>query len=119
MARLIHKRKVILDRMEYLTSMLGISFGLMFATPKRIDRGVCLVMPTEKDVKFGASVTMLFVFFSLDVLFVNSNFEVVDKKTLRPWITSYVPEKECRYIIESSKKKFEKINIGDKVQIKL
>mgnify|MGYP006270758429 FL=1 len=103
--------------MRYITSILGISFGLMFSLPTRIKKGVCLVMPTDKDVRYGASVTMMFVFSSLDIIFVNSKYEVVDKITLKPWVTTYVPKKECRYIIEGSKKTFKNINIGDKVEI--
>lgn len=103
--------------MRYLTNVFEISYGLMFASKKKISRGICLVMPTRKDGRFSGSVTMLFVFRSLDILFVNSDFEVVDKKTLRPFVFSYTPKKACKYVIESSKGTFENIRAGDRIEV--
>lgn len=117
-AQLIHKRKIILDRLDYRTSLFGISFGLMFSSKAKARRGVCLVMPSSKDVQFGSSVTMLFVFYSLEILFVNLEGVVVDKVLLRPWISSYTPQAPAKYIIESTKGTFDMISIGDKVSIK-
>ena len=45
----------------------------------------------------------------------NSDFEVVDRKILKAWRTSYTPKKPCRYVFESLPGKFEDIKIGDKV----
>lgn len=104
--------------MRYATRVTEISRGLMFATRKRIERGLCMVMPSDKDVKFGSSVTMFFCFSSLDVLFVNIKYEVVDKVTLKPWLPNYTPKAPAKYVIESSVGKFKDINVGDKVEIK-
>lgn len=104
--------------MKYATAVTEISRGLMFASKKRIAKGLCMVMPSTGDVKFGSSVTMFFCFSSLDVLFVNLKFEVVDKKTLKPWLPNYTPISPCKYVIESTPGCFKDINIGDKVSIK-
>ena len=117
MAKLIHKGKVVLTEMKYLTSMWEISKGLMFASKKKCEKGVCMVMPTQKDVRFGSTVTMWFCFHRLEILFVNSNFEVVDKAILRPFKNSYTPIKECIYVIECFPGKLNKIKIGDKIKI--
>lgn len=103
--------------MKYATNIFEISVGLMFASKKRIKKGICLVMPTRKDSRFAGSVTMLFCFASYDILFVNTQYEVVDKKTLKPFVFSYTPKAKCKYVIESSKGSFSKINIGDKIAI--
>jgi uncharacterized membrane protein (UPF0127 family) len=43
---------------------------------------------------------MLFVFYSINVLFLDSNKKVIDiKKRLRPF-TFYSPKKKAKYIIE-------------------
>lgn len=102
--------------MKYLTSVFTISKGLMFASKKKIRKGVCLVMPSKKDGRFGSSVTMMFCFYSMQILFVNTKMEVVDKVTLRPWISTYTPKAACKYIIESLPKTFDKIEIGDNVK---
>lgn len=103
--------------MVWATSTFRISLGLMFASKKRIDKGICLVMPIKKDVKFGASVTMFFCFFPMEILFVNSNFCVVDKVILKPWRLNYTPKSACMYVIESSVGKFKDINIKDIIKL--
>lgn len=118
-AKLLHENKVILSEMKYATSTYEISKGLMFSGKKKISKGMCLVMPSSKDVKFGASVTMMFCFSSMEIIFVNSNMQVVDKVILKPWKMSYTPKKECRYVIESTIGTFKNINIDDIVSIEV
>lgn len=117
MTKLLHNKKVVLDNIKYASSTFEISFGLMFATKKRIRKGIILRMPTVKDVKFGASVTMLFVFHKLEILFVNKEMEVVDKVILKPFVPSYTPKKPAMYVIESEPGTFKSIKVGDKVEI--
>jgi uncharacterized membrane protein (UPF0127 family) len=114
MAKLIHKNKIILDYMDYLTNPLKILTGLMFSGENKISKGVCLVKSREDKI----GVTMLFCFYPLEILFIDSNFKVVDKVILKPWILSYTPKKSYKHIIESSVGKFKDINIGDKIKIK-
>lgn len=116
--KLIHKNKIILPEMKWATSAFAISKGLMFRFKKTVDKGMCLVMPSEKDVKFGASITMLFCFVDMEILFINSKFEVVDKKILKTWRPNYTPKQPCKYVVESTIKKFKDIKIGDKVKFK-
>jgi uncharacterized membrane protein (UPF0127 family) len=118
MSKLIHKNKIILKDMIYATNIFDISKGLMFSSKDKIKQGMCLVMPSKSDKKFGCSVTMLFVFSSLDILFINKNYEVVDKKTLKPFLFSYTPKKPCKFVIESLPQTFKSIKIGDKIKIK-
>lgn len=119
LAKISHDGKIILDKMKYATSTYQISKGLMFSGKTKIKNGMCLVMPSTKDVKFGASVTMMFCFSSMEIIFVNSNMEVVDKVILKPWKISYTPKKECRYVIESLVGTFKNIEIGHVVKIEI
>ncbi len=118
-SKLTYKNKTILPQMKVATNPFELANGLMFASKKKIDKGICLVLPSSKDVRFGASITMMFCFHPLEILFINSKFEIVDKKILKPWAPSYTPKEACKYVIESTVGKFESINIGDKVQFKL
>ena len=118
-AKLIHKNKIILNEMKYATGNYEISRGLMFARMKKIKKGICLVMPAKKDVKFGASVTMLFCFHPMEILFVNTNLEVVDKRILKPWLPSYTPKAACKYVFESKIGTFKKLKLGDKIKIEI
>lgn len=117
MGKLLHKGKIILDSMRIARSTWAISKGLMFSSKKTISKGICLVMPVEKDVKFGAAVTMWFCFYKMDILFINSSYIVVDKITLSPWKLSYIPKEKCMYVIESTAGKFDTISIGDHVDL--
>lgn len=116
--KLIHNNKIILPEMKWATSTLAISKGLMFRFKKTVDKGMCLVLPSKKDVKFSASVTMFFCFVDMQILFINSKFEVVDKKILKTWKVSYTPKKPCKYIVESIVGKFDNIKLGDKIKFK-
>ncbi|MFW6285823.1 MAG: DUF192 domain-containing protein [Nanoarchaeota archaeon] len=118
MAKLIHKKKIILNDMKYAKNIFSISRGLMFASKKKIEKGMCLVLPLRRDKKFSSSVTMLFVFYPLEILFVNGNYKVVDKIILKPFKFSYIPKQHCKYIIESKPNTFNNIKIGDKIDIK-
>lgn len=116
--KLIHKSKIILNEMKYASSIWDISKGLMFASKKKVKKGMCLVFPSKKNKKFQCSITMLFCFFSYEILFLDKDFKVVDKTILKPFKLSYIPKKPCKYVIESLPGMFDKIKIGDLVEIK-
>ena len=115
MAKLIHKDKTILPNMKVATGVWEISRGLMFSTKKKVKKGICLVMPTDKDVQFGASVTMLFCFQKLEILFINTKFKVVDKRVLKPWLPNYTPKQPCKFVVEATVGSFRDVKIGDKI----
>ncbi|MFP4402439.1 MAG: DUF192 domain-containing protein [Candidatus Nanoarchaeia archaeon] len=118
MAELIHKSKTILPQMRVAQSGFALAYGLMFASKKKVRQGLCLVFPGNEDVQYGATITMWFCFFKYEILFINSNKEVVDKVILRPWRMSYIPKEKCKYVIESLPNTFELIKIGDRIKIK-
>lgn len=117
MARLYHNNLLILNDMKWVTNSAKLALGLMLSSKKKVEKGMCLVMPTKEDVQFGASVTMFFCFYGLDILFINNKGIVVDKVTLKPWVPNYTPKEACKYVIESSIGKFKDIKIGDMVKI--
>ncbi len=115
--KLIHNGRVVLSNMVYATSTWDISRGLMFKGRETVNKGICLVMPSKKNVRFGCSVTMLFCFVDMEILFVDSNFKVVDKKRLKTWTPSYTPKAPCKYVVESVFGKFKDIRVGDLISI--
>ena len=117
MSKLIHKGNIILPKVNVMKSIWRISVGLMFANKKSVERGACLVMPRAKNLKYGSAVTMFFCFYPYHILFVNSEMEVVDRIVLKPFRASYVPKKPAKYVFESTAGKFNKIKIGDKVEL--
>lgn len=69
-----------------------------------------------KESRINTSIHMLFVFFELGVIWVNSAGEVVDKALARPWRLSYAPQAPARYVIEGRPEILERVAIGDKVR---
>ncbi|MBN1385904.1 DUF192 domain-containing protein [Candidatus Woesearchaeota archaeon] len=69
--------------------------GLRFY-PKLRDKG--LVFPFEKDTKI--SLDMLFVFYHIDVLWLDAGRKVIEMKEDFMPFTFYIPKRHARYVIE-------------------
>ena len=85
--------------------------GLMFFPKKKYN--FALIFDRDYEDKVNSSIHMCFVFFPIDVLFLNSKKEIVDiKLNLKPF-RFYTPRKPAQYVIElpcSLKNKQFKIN---------
>ena len=89
------KKKKIVNKIRICRSAFSKSKGLMFSK-KIYDEGLVFVFKNE--VKIGLH--MYFVFFPIDVLFLDKEKKVVEiKENFRPF-TVYHPNKKSKYIIE-------------------
>jgi uncharacterized membrane protein (UPF0127 family) len=94
------------------TSGFEKAIGLMFSKPNE-----ALVMVFDKEQR--VLLHMLFVPATIDVLFLNKNFEVVDvKQGFRPF-TLYSSKKKSKYVIElpAGAIKESKTKLGDKISM--
>jgi uncharacterized protein len=87
--------------------------GLMFEDEKQFNYALVFDFPHES--KIGTSLHMIFVFFPIDVLFLNKKKEVVDKITLNPFTPNYTPKKAAKYVIEMPAGKNKKVKLKDKI----
>jgi len=86
-------------------TILSQAKGLMFSGKKNL----LFTFKREDSV----SIHMFFVFFPIDVLFLNAKKQIVEKARLLPF-SVYFPKKSCKYILELSFPGFsEKAKIGD------
>lgn len=85
--------------------------GLMFESEKNFNYALVFELPSE--TKLGASIHMMFVFFPIDVVYLNSQKKVVDIAQVKPWILNYTPKKAARYFIELKSGLSEGIEIGN------
>lgn len=70
--------------------------GLMFSRRKN------LVLVLKKESRFNAAIHMFFVFFPIDVYWLDKDKNIVDfKKRVLPF-TIAVPKKKAKYIVEIS-----------------
>lgn len=86
--------------------------GLMFS--KKLKKGSSLILDRGYESRIDSGIHMLFVFFSLDVVFLNAKKEVVDVGSARPFISVITPKKRARYILEMNKGE-NVLKVGDKV----
>ncbi len=89
------------------------AIGLMFSRKKNHTFALVFSFPVEN--RIISSVHMLFVFYSIDILFLNKEKIVVDKTTLKPFTLNYTPKKAAKHFIEIPIGLNKKISIGDKI----
>ena len=89
--------KVIIKKKRVLTPLKQ-GLGLMFFPRKKFNFG--LIFEREIESIVGSSIHMMFVFYPINILFLNSKKEIVDiKLNLKPF-RFYSPKKKSKYIIE-------------------
>jgi hypothetical protein len=105
------KKTLLAKNAKLCTSMFSKSLGLMFSKKKK---SLIFVFKKEKIIPLH----MFFVFYPIDVLFLNKNKIVVEiKENFMPF-TFYNPKKKAMYIIELPKGTIKKSKtiIGDKIK---
>jgi len=86
------KNTIISKSEEYCDSLLKKATGLMFSTPKD------LVFPFNKEEK--VTFHMFFVFYSIDIIFLNEKKEVVELKENFSPFSTYSTRKRIKYALE-------------------
>ncbi len=112
MIRNTTKKSIIAGNREICSSILSKAKGLMFSL--KSDKAKVFIFNTEA----RRGLHMLFVFFPIDVIFLDKNKRVVEmKENLLPF-TLYFPKRKAQYIIEAEKGTIRKsrTKVGDKVK---
>ena len=115
--KLYHKNKLVLENIIATKTTFQKATGLMLKSKRASKNGMFFNFLKDKEVRYGASITMMFCFFPLDIIFIDKKFRVVDKKTMYPFQITYTPKKKCLYVIEAYKGTFRDIKISDKITI--
>lgn len=108
------RNKKIIEKTRLADSFFKRFKGLMFSKKPNY----ALVFELEKEGKINASIHMLFVFYPIDVVYLDSRKKVVDiKLNLRPWALNYTPKKPSKYFIEFPTGIIEnKVSLNDKLE---
>jgi uncharacterized membrane protein (UPF0127 family) len=108
---------ILASKAKYLEHFLPKLKGLMFTLPLRKGKGIILVAPGEGILE--TMIHMLFVFYPLDIVWLDSNYEVVDfRKMIMPFTPFVAPNKPAKYVLELSHGSIKHIKIGDKLMFK-
>jgi len=103
----------IASEITYCRTFLRRGLGLMGRRP--LSKGQALIFVERQESITATAITMLFVFFPIAVIWLNSDKRVVDKTLARPWRPFYAPERPARYYIEAHPSALDKVEIGDKL----
>lgn len=105
------KKTIIIENSIFIDDNLSKFFGLMLS--KRQNKALIFRFNKEKII----SLHMLFVFYPIDVLFLDKNKVVVDKKENFKPFTFYKSKKKAMYALELSKGiiRITKTEIGNKL----
>jgi len=104
------KDLVIAGKHKMCNSLWGKARGLMFSPP----RNLIFSYPDERRV----SLHMFFVFFPIDVAFLNSNKEIVEiKENFKPF-TVHSPKNKAKYVVELNHGTIEQTGttVGDRLE---
>ena len=96
----------------FLTQLRGFTFH------PRLSRDEGLLLVGTRDSRLESSIHMLFVSFDLAVIWIDSNFQVVDKVLARSWRPAYFSKQPAKYVLEIHPDRWGDYEIGDKVQFK-
>jgi hypothetical protein len=100
---------------EMADTLLKRTRGLMFRM--NILQDYAMLFSINKPCRF--SIHMLFVPFSLDVFFLDSNYRITQIESLRPWLGFARAENATRYMVEMPAGSVEKfgLEVGQKVSL--
>ena len=98
---------------RYCDTFLTQLRGFTFRTRHPRDEGLLLV--GTRDSRLDSSIHMLFVFFDLTVIWINSNMQVVDKLLAKSWRPAYFAKQPARYVLEIHPERWGDYEIGDTV----
>jgi uncharacterized membrane protein (UPF0127 family) len=100
-------------RAKYCQSFLCQLRGLMFTPELPENAGLLLVQGS--DSRMNASIHMMFMRMDLAVIWINSEYTVVERVLARRWKLGYIPKSPARYVLETGVSSLNDFNIGDKV----
>jgi uncharacterized protein len=102
--------QIIKGKILFADNIFSKAFGLMF---KRNFKNKFLIFIFKKEI--FVPLHMFFVFFPIDVIFLNKDKIVVEiKNNFKPF-TYYNPIKKAKYVIEAEKNIFKNVKLDDKI----
>lgn len=103
------RKKKIIDKVKIARTQFEQARGLMFR--KKPD--YALVFPKREASRFGISIHMLFVFFPIDVVYLNKNKVVDVRRNVLPFTPFLMPKAPADTLIELPAGKAKGVRAGD------
>ncbi len=114
MIKILNKNVIIADKVKHYKNFFLKVKGLMFS--KALKKNEAIIIEAKKEGVLETTVHMLFVFYSIDIVWLNSDKEVVDiKENVHPFTLRLAPKKAAKYIIELKKGAAKQIKLGGRL----
>lgn len=118
MKRIIKKQEtgeVLLANAHWCASFWCHFHGLMFRFRLADDEGLLFVH--RRPSVINTTIHMLFMFMPIAVIWLDSDFRVVDAKYAKPWRLAYAPAKPAQYYIEANTHLLDRVAIGEVLSV--
>jgi uncharacterized membrane protein (UPF0127 family) len=101
----------VLARVRLCDTMWTRFRGLQLVRHLPADQGLLFV--TGGESRTHTSIHMLFMFFSIAVVWLDSGGRVVDRRLAKPWRLAYAPQAPAQYFIEANPDLLDRVQVGD------
>ncbi len=115
--KIVMNSSIIADDVRVANTIKDRIMGLMFS--RKLHDNQALIFVNKEESIRESSLHMLFVFFKIDILWLDSKLEIVDIKAgARPFTPFIKPGKPAKYIIElpNGKINSSKLKMGDRLK---
>src|SRR5688572_25401463 len=82
---------------------------------RRLDPGEALILVKHHDSIVNSSIHMLWVFFPIAAVWINSQGRVTCARLARPWRPYYASPEPARYVLEAAPELLERVKVGDEL----
>ncbi|HLC57534.1 MAG TPA: DUF192 domain-containing protein [Candidatus Nanoarchaeia archaeon] len=110
--KIVNDKIVIAGNVKFCDNVFSKAKGLMFS--RRLKKGCALVLVNDGESVLETAIHMLFVFFAIDVVWLDSGLKVVDKReNIRAFTPFIAPREPAKYVLELPLNTARHINKGD------
>lgn len=105
---------MVLDRVRLCDTFWSRFRGLQLVRHLPENEGLLFVTGSES--RANTTIHMLFMLFSIGVVWLDSSGTVVDKTLAKPWRLAYAPQQPAQYFVEARPAVLERVQVGDKLR---
>ena len=110
--KIVHNDRIVARNVMASRNLISNAVGLKFS--RRLRKGEALILDVGEESKWKSAIDMLFVFISIDCVWLDNNKKIVDfRKRVGPFTPLIIPRKAARYVVELPSGCLGKINIGE------
>jgi len=104
----------VVPRAKWCASFLCRLRGLTFR--RRLNPDEALILVEASESRLGTAIHMVFVFFPIAAIWLDSQGMVVDARLAHPFVSVCVPRRPARYVLEGVPALLDHIHSGDRLE---